>query len=43
MRFALAALASVLTIAPAVADQATPGKLAGHAIVPAETLLQSAG
>ncbi len=37
MRFALAALASVLTIAPAVADQATPGKLAGHAIVPAES------
>src|SRR5262245_6070977 len=37
MRMALALVTSVLTIIPAAADQAMPGKLAGHAIVPAET------
>ncbi len=37
MRIALALVTSVLTIIPAAADQATPGKLVGHAIVPAET------
>ena len=37
MRMALALVTSVLTIIPAAADQPTPGKLAGHAIVPAET------
>ena len=35
MRFAVAALATVIASVPAAADQATPGKLAGHAIVPA--------
>ena len=35
MRFAVAALATVIASVPAAADQAAPGKLAGHAIVPA--------
>ena len=35
MRLAMAALASLLTIAPAAADQAFPAKLAGHAMLPA--------
>jgi len=35
MRLAMAALASLLMIAPAAADQAFPAKLAGHAILPA--------
>ena len=37
MRIALAIVASVAIITPAAADQALPGKLVGHAIVPAET------
>jgi hypothetical protein len=35
MRLAIATLASLLTIMPAVADQAFPAKLAGHAVMPA--------
>ena len=35
MRFAAAAFATAFMTLPAAADQATPGKLAGHAIVPA--------
>ena len=37
MRFAAAALTTLIFAAPAAADQATPGKLAGHAIVPAQS------
>ena len=37
MRLALTLVTSMLTVLPAVADQATPGTLAGHALVPALT------
>ena len=39
MKLLLAALASTLAVIPAVADQATPGRLAGHALVPALTFV----
>ena len=39
MRIVLAVLTSVLTIIPAMADSALPGRLAGHAILPALTFI----